>query len=358
MPTAVQQSLPPNGASDALHTPADLRHVLACADLDAETWRHVIQSAVVFKRSGAPATQVAAGKAIGLVFFNPSLRTRTSMERAAQQLGADATVLTPGSGTWDFAWEEGAVMDGTAAEHVSDAFAVLSRYFDALGVRVFATGTDYEQDASDALIHQVAEAASVPVVSLESAWHHPCQALADASVLHDRFDGAVQGKRFVLSWTHHPKVLPMAVPNSALLMAARCGMDVTVARPDSHALDASVMQQATTLAADHGGQVAETNDLDTAVDGADVVYAKSWGGPMVYTDPEQEAALRAQHTDWRITADRMAATNDGAFMHCLPLRRNVVADDAVLDGPHALHLDQAAYRLYAQRALLEHVWSV
>jgi N-acetylornithine carbamoyltransferase len=346
------------GAPNASAAPDTLRDVLRCADLDAKAWRHVIESAVLFKRSGVAKNPVAPDKAIGLVFFNPSLRTRTSMERAAQQLGANATVLTPGSGTWDFAWEEGAVMDGAAAEHVNDAFAVLSRYFDALGVRVFATGTDYEQDASDALIQQVAEAATVPVVSLESAWHHPCQALADASVLHDRFDGDVQGKKFVLSWTHHPKALPMAVPNSALLMAARCGMDVTVARPDSHALDAGVMQQATTLAADHGGAVTETEDLDAAVDGADVVYAKSWGGPMVYTDPEQEATLRAQHTDWRITADRMDATNDGAFMHCLPIRRNVVADDAVLDGPHALHLDQAEYRLHAQRALLEYVWSV
>lgn len=355
---SAQPSVAPNGTPHATRTTSGLRHVLSCADLDDEAWQHVLASAVQVRRSGALPTQAAAGKAIGLVFFNPSLRTRTSMERAAQQLGAHATVLTPGRGTWGFAWEEGAVMDGDAAEHVTDAIAVLSRYYDALGVRVFATGTDYEQDASDALIQQIAAAATVPVVSLESAWHHPCQALADAAVLHDRFDGDVQGKRFVLSWTHHPRALPMAVPNSALLMAARCGMDVTVARPDSHALDAGVMQQAEALAAERGGAVTETDDLDAAVDGADVIYAKSWGGPMMYADPEQEAALRAQHTDWRITAGRMAATREGAFMHCLPIRRNVVADDAVLDGPHALHLDQAAYRLHAQRALLEYVWNV
>jgi len=338
-------------------------HVLRLRDLDDATWRHVLESAVLYRRAegnGALSAvpQPAAGKALGMVFFNPSLRTRTSMERAAQQLGATATTLTPGNGTWELAWEDGAVMDGAEAEHVRDAIGVLSRYFDALGVRVFASGTDYAQDASDTLIQTIAEAASVPVVNLESAWAHPCQALADAAVLHDRFDGKLAGKKFVLSWTYHPKALPMAVPNSALRMAARCGMDVTVARPETHALDDEVMTAAQQAAAVSGGTVTTTDDLDAAVDDADVVYAKSWGGPLVYTDPGQEAAFREQAQDWRITADRMSRTRDGAFMHCLPVRRNVVVDDAVMDGPHALHLDQAEYRLHAQRALLEHVWDV
>ena len=349
-----------NGSS----TPATLRHVLRLSDLEDGAWRRIVESAVLFRRAkragkslnGLASGQVGAGKALGMVFFNPSLRTRTSMERAAQQLGATATTLTPGSGTWDLAWEDGAVMNGTEAEHVRDAIGVLSRYFDALGVRVFASGTDYEQDASDTLIRTVADAATVPVVNLESAWAHPCQAAADAAVLHDRFDGDVAGKKFVLSWTHHPKALPMAVPNSALRMAARCGMDITIARPDTHALDASVVDTARKTASRNGGEVTQTSNLDAAVDGADVVYAKSWGGPLVYTDPEQEGAARTAATDWRITADRMARTRDGAFMHCLPVRRNVVVDDAVMDGRHALHLDQAEYRLHAQRALLEHVW--
>lgn len=333
------------------------RHVLSCADLDDDAFTDIINAAVAYKRSGNIGAPTAPGKALGMVFFNPSLRTRTSMERAAQQIGAHATTLVPGSGTWNFAWADGAVMDGDRAEHVRDAMGVLSRYYDALGVRVFATGTDHEQDASDALIRQIAEAATVPVVSLESAWHHPCQALADAAVLHERFDGTVAGKRFVLRWAPHPKALPMAVPNSALLMAARCGMDVTVARPNTHALDASVMKRAEAYAARHGTTLRETDDPAAAAEGADVVYVKSWGGPLVYTDPEQEAAARAQHADWCLTEAEMATTRDGAFLHCLPIRRNVVAEDAVLDGPHALHLDQAEYRLHAQRALLEYVWN-
>ncbi|MFO8099612.1 MAG: N-acetylornithine carbamoyltransferase [Salinibacter sp.] len=295
---------------------------------------------------------------MGLLFMNPSLRTRTSMEGAAAHLGAHSLSLTPGDGAWALEWTEGAVMDGAAAEHVREAFGVLSRYHDALGVRVFASGTDYDADARDTRIRQVADAATVPVVNLESAWAHPCQGLADAAVLHEWLDGALAGTRFVLSWAHHPKALPMAVPNTALRMAARCGMDVTVARPDTHPLDESVVRRAEATASAAGGSVSTTTNLDAAVDGADVVYAKSWGGPLQYTDPEQEAAARAEHTDWRITADRMARTGDGAFMHCLPVRRNVVVDDAVLDGPHALHLDQAEYRLHAQKALLEYIWDL
>jgi N-acetylornithine carbamoyltransferase len=358
---ALTSSLPTNPTTNgtaAASAEAFPRHVLCGADLTDSDWAHVVTRAVQHRRAGSPPSKAADGRAIGLVFFNPSLRTRTSMERAAQQLGAQATVLTPGEGTWDLAWAEGAVMDGAAAEHVRDAIGVLSRYFDALGVRVFASGTDYEQDRSDTLIRQVADAATVPVVSLESAWHHPCQALADAAVLHDRFDGALQGRRFVLHWAPHPKALPMAVPNSALLMAARHGMDVTVACPDTHPLDADVMDEAAALADARGGRVRATADPDAAAEGADVVYAKSWGGPLAYTDPDQEAAARADATGWRVTAERMAATEEGTFMHCLPVRRNVVADDAVLDGPHALHLDQAEYRLHAQRALLECVWDV
>ena len=335
----------------------DLRHVLHASELDDTVWRTVLDAAVDYKKHDTR-TEAAAGKTIGLLFFNPSLRTRTSMEVAAAHLGADSTTLTPGEGTWNLAWEDGAVMDGDSAEHVREAIGVLSRYHDALGVRVFASGTDYAADKSDELIRRVADVATVPVINLESAWAHPCQAVSDASLLTERFDGDTAGKDFVLSWTYHPKALPMAVPNSTVKMAARCGMNVTVARPDSHALDDDVMAAAQSLADPHGATVTATDDLDGAVEGADVVYAKSWGGPMVYDEPDREAEIRTQSRDWRITEARMDATDNGAFMHCLPVRRNVVVDDAVMDGPHAAHLDQAGYRLHAQKALLDYIWSL
>lgn len=150
----------------------------------------------------------------------------------------------------------------------------------------------------------------------------------------------------------------MAVPNSALMMAARSGMDVTVARPDGFQLDASVLAAARRAAEINGGSVAETTELDDAVGGADIVYAKAWAGSGAYTDPEQEARLRASLTDWRVTMARMARTNDAAFMHCLPVRRNVVVDTDVLRSSHALHLRQAGYRLHAQKAILEYIWNL
>jgi N-acetylornithine carbamoyltransferase len=333
-----------------------LTHWPAVSDAD---WNALREAARRHQQAGATWTDDARGHSIGLVFFNPSLRTRCSMELAAHQLGAHATTLTPGSGTWDFAWNDGAVMDGSEAEHVRDAFGVLSRYYDALGVRVFASLSDREQDESDALIQMVADAADGPVVNLESARYHPCQALGDATALAAHFGKEdLGGKRFVLSWAPHPKPLPRAVPHSALLMAARCGMDVTVARPDGFALDDGVMEQARTYADAQGASLTESADPDAAFSDAEVIYAKSWAGNAIYDSPGAEADQRAARGDWKITADRMARTASGAaFMHCLPVRRNVVVDDAVLDGPQSIHLPQAECRLHAQKAILEHVFA-
>jgi N-acetylornithine carbamoyltransferase len=149
----------------------------------------------------------------------------------------------------------------------------------------------------------------------------------------------------------------MAVPNSALLMAARLGMDVTVARPETHALDADVLKEASSIAQKAGGSVVETDSYVDAIAGADVVYAKAWGGPLAYSNPETEAKERSHNKDWRVSTEWMQTTNDGVFMHCLPVRRNVVVDDGVLDGPNSLHLTQAENRLHAQKAILEHCWT-
>ncbi len=344
--------------SSASPPPTDLRHVLRIDDFSDATWDALRHAAVQHRHDDTLHTGAAAGMSLGLVFMNPSLRTRTSMEGAAAHLGAHHTTLVPGEGSWGLEWEEGTVMDGDAAEHVKEAIGVLSRYHDALGVRVFASGTDYDADKQDTLIRTIAQYATIPVVNLESAWAHPCQGLSDAALLTERFGEDLADKNVVLSWAPHPKPLPMAVPNTALRTAARCGMNVTVARPDTHALDPDVMATAQSMAKAQGGTVAATSDQEAAVEDADVVYAKSWGGPLMYEDAAQEAKARAAHSDWHITEDLMARTNDGTFMHCLPVRRNVVVDDAVLDGPHATHLDQAEYRLHAQKALLEYVWDL
>lgn len=331
--------------------------ILNWNDVSSDSWKSHLELASEYGRAGAFWSDRHRTRSIVLVFMNPSLRTRCSMELAARQLGAYVTTLSPGKGMWSICFEDGAVMDGLEAEHVREAAGVLSRYYDAIGVRLFATMTDYDQDRDDRLIKMFASASDVPLVNLESAWAHPCQALADAATLNNHFARETAGRRFVLSWAYHPKALPMAVPNSALMMAARLGMDVVVARPETHALDGTVMEAARLAAADAGGSVSETDSYLDAVVGADVIYAKAWGGPLAYSDPDAEAAARSASTDWRVTDDWMNATNDGVFMHCLPVRRNVVVDDSVLDGPASLHLTQAENRLHAQKAILEHCWA-
>ena len=321
-------------------------------------WDRALHEALRFHQGARSWTTSASGRALCLVFFNASLRTRTSMEVAAAQLGASVSTVIPGSGVWGMAFDEGVVMDGAEAEHVSEAAGVLSRYYDAIGVRLFASLTDVEQDRSDRLIRQFVAGANVPVVNLESAFWHPCQELADAATVHTRLDGQTRGKKFVLAWAYHPKALPMAVPNSALMMATRLGMDVSVVRPEGFGLDESVLEMASEQAEASGGSVRETPDRDEAFDGATIVYAKGWAGKEVYTDADSEARRRNELTDWRITSASMRQTDGADFMHCLPVRRNVVVDDEVLDGPSAIHMLQAEFRLHAQKAILEMVWDI
>ena len=333
-----------------------MNNLLDWQSVEDAVWEKLVQRALHHAQH-PNWTKEAFGKSLGLLFFNPSVRTRTSMELAAAQLGAFVSTQNVGQGTWGFKFGEGR-MEGGEAEHIVEAIGVLSRYYDMLGVRLFASLTDYEADKKEVKLREIMAASSVPVINLESAFYHPCQALADAATLTEHFKGNPKGQKFVLSWASHPKPLPMAVPNSALLSAARLGMNVTVARPSSHALDADVMAQARAYAAQQGAEVVETEDLEAAVEGAQVIYAKAWGGPMVYQNPEAEQQARLAKADWCIGTKHMAKTNAGVFMHCLPVRRDVVVETAVLQSPAAIHLRQANYRLFAQKAILEEMWGL
>jgi N-acetylornithine carbamoyltransferase len=295
-----------------------------------------------------------AGKVLGLVFFDPSLRTRTSFEVAMLRHGGHSVTLEPGKGSWALEHRTGAVMDGAYVEHVAEAARVLSRYVDALGVRAFPTAPTWDEARRDEVVGGFAKYATVPVINLESARRHPCQELADALTLQEKLGGAPKRKRFVLTWAWHPKALPTAVPVSAALAAARLGMEVVIARPEGWQLDHEDRAAIKACAERQGGSVVETDDMEGAVAGADAVYAKSWGSLLDFGNPAGEAERRSALRGWRVDETLMRTTRGGAgiFMHCLPVRRNVVVTDGVLDGPWSVVTDEAENRLHVQRALL------
>ena len=268
------------------------------------------------------------------------------------KLGGTPVTLSVGGDAWAMEYEDGVVMDGAAAEHVREGAGVLGRYCDMLGVRSFPAGKDYAKDRAEPVLLSFVEHSGVPIVNLESSLSHPCQAMADALTLRQRLGGA-KGRKVLLTWAYHPKALPMAVPNSFLLAAARLGADLILARPEGYDLDGEILREAKENARQSGGTLTVTEDLGRAYEGVEAVYAKSWGSLADYGKPEAEGQRRSRLKDWRVTEDRMRRGKDAFFMHCLPVRRNVVVDDAVLDGPRSAVLDEAENRLHAQRAVLE-----
>ncbi len=293
-------------------------------------------------------------KVLAMVFLDPSLRTRTSFEAGMFLHGGHAVVLEPGNGSWALETEDGAVMDRDTVEHVTEAARVLGRYADVLGVRSFPRGGDWATAREDAVLRQFARHCEKPVINLESSRRHPCQELADAFTLRERL-GATRGRKFVLTWAWHPKALPTAVPVSAALAAARLGMEVTIAAPEGCDLDEDDLLRIRSLSREAGGgPVNLVHDQSAAIAGADAVYAKSWGPVSLYGKPEVQRPWFDRHRGWRLTAEQIRTTRagKGIAMHCLPVRRNVEIDDAVLDGPNSVVVDQAENRLHVQRALL------
>ena len=298
-----------------------------------------------------PDSRALAGKVLGMVFMNPSLRTLASFQSGMAKLGGSSFVIVPGHGTWQLETRVGAIMDGAAAEHIREGIPALASYCDVLGVRAFAEGKDLGSDLRETLFGALDELCDKPLINLESAMNHPCQALADWRTM-DECQIPQRGK-FVLSWVYHPKPLPLAVPAAALHMAAMRGMEVVVLRPEGFALPDPVMQKARTAAAASGGSVAETADRAVALQGASVVYAKEWGSTAHYGDVQADARLRADLSDWCVREQWFAgARPEARFMHCLPVRRNVAVADEVLDGPRALVKREAHNRLTVQMAVL------
>jgi N-acetylornithine carbamoyltransferase len=327
-----------------------MKHFLDLTSLDDPALQRLLARARDLKRH--PVRESLRGRVLGLLFLNPSLRTLASFQAGMAQLGGSSFVITPGQGTWALETRPGAVMDGSAAEHVREAIPVLCQYADVLGIRCFAGGNDLAEDLREPVLKAVAAAATKPIINLESAADHPCQALADWKTLDDLKIPA-RGGRFVLSWAWHPKPLPLAVPRAAATMAARRGMDVIVLRPEGWALPREIMDEAHNLAGRSGGSVSETHDQAAALEGAHVLYAKSWQAPSFYGRPAEESVARAALRHWCVSEDWFApARAEAVFLHCLPVRRNVVVKDEVLDGPRSRVVEQAQNRLHVQKAIL------
>jgi N-acetylornithine carbamoyltransferase len=310
----------------------------------------LIRTAIRIK--GGKLSPSIEGKSLVLLFLNPSLRTRTSFELAIEELGGSVVTLNAGEDTWKLETSEGAVMNGRAAEHIKDAAQVLGRYADAIGIRAFARGENWEKDRLDPIIESFVRYAGVPIINMESSLYHPNQALADIMTVMERYGEDVRGLPITITWAQHPNPLPMAVPNSILLTCALFGMDIRFLRPRGYDLDAAIMERADTLCKDSGGRIVVTDNIQEGYIGSKVVYAKSWGSLEYYGRKEEEAGFRRGLDNWIVNDEKMKLTERAVFMHCLPVRRNVVVSDSVIESPDSVVYDEAENRLHAQKAVL------
>lgn len=300
------------------------------ADINA-----LLRSAKSFKATPTAASSIGADKRIGLLFLNPSMRTRLSTQIAARNLGMDAIVFDLGTDGWKIELEDGVVMNGTSVEHIRDAAPVLGSYFDIIGIRTFPGLQDPAADYSELFIEQLKRYAGVPVLSLESATLHPLQSLTDILTISEHWTKP-EPPKIVLSWAPHIKPLPQCVPNSFAQWINRWSPGaLTIAHPAGYALAAQFTNGATII-----------NDQDAALKDADFIYVKNW------SSYEEYGAMPRVEADWMLTQERLSTTNDAKVMHCLPVRRNQELSDTILDGPSSLVTQQAANRVWAAQAVI------
>ena len=278
-------------------------------------------------------------RTIMLVFFNSSLRTRLSSQKAATNLGMNPIVLNIGQESWKLETELGVVMDGDKGEHLREAIPVMASYCDIIGVRSFAGLKDREYDYSETVLSQFIEYSGKPVISLESATVHPCQAFADLITI-DEFKKKARPK-VVLSWAPHPKALPQAVPNSFAEWMNAADVDFVITNPEGYDLDP-----------EFAGDAIVEHDQMKALEGADFVYAKNWSCPGV-NNPDDYGKILSKDPSWTIDAKHMAVTDNAFFMHCLPVRRNVIVSDEVIDSPQSIVIPEAANREISAQVVMK-----
>ena len=320
------------------------------ADFDREQIDELL--ALTRRLSEQPEPQALAGKVLALLFLSSSLRTLASFQAAMARLGGGTFVISPEMSIHGLENRSGIVMDGVAAEHIREAVPVIASYGDALGIRLFAERHNLEDDLTDHKFNEMRSLCNVPLINMESAISHPCQGLADWKTLND-LGVPAQGGKLVLSWVFHPKPQSLAVPASTLMMAAMRGMQVTVLRPEGFELPDVIMNRARQAASIADGSVRETDDRAEALEGAHILYAKSWSSTLHYGMLEEDEDARRNARDWCVDDSWFDPTHEACrFMHCLPARRGVEVLDDVLDGPRSAVIQQARNRMLTQMALL------
>ena len=290
-------------------------------------------------------------KSVALLFFNPSMRTRTSFELGIQELGGYAVVLHPGKDAWPIEFKPNAIMDEDSEEHIIEVAKVLSEYCDLIAIRAFPKFINLEEDLTDHVINSFAKYASVPVVNMETITH-PCQELAHILTMQEKL-GDLKGKDYLLTWTYHPKPLNTAVANSSLMIASKFGMNVKLLCPtEDYILHESYINEAKHNCDQNNTSFEITHDIDYGYANANIVYAKSWGSLKYYGKPEEEKIIRDKFKHFIVDKRKMDMTNNALFSHCLPLRRNIKATDEVMDSDSCVAIQEAGNRIHVQKSLL------
>ena len=298
-----------------------------------------LQEAAQVKSTPYAWKHLGENRTMMIVFFNSSLRTRLSTQKAALNLGMNPIVLNIGQDSWKLETEMGVVMDGDKSEHLREAIPVMASYCDIIGVRSFAGLTDREYDYNETILRQFVEYSGKPVISLESATVHPCQALADLITIEEY--KKKKRPKVVMTWAPHPKALPQAVPNSFAEWMNAADVDFVITQPHGYELDPRFV-----------GNAKVEYDQMKALEGADFVYAKNWSCPGV-SDPSQYGRILSKDMGWTVDAAHMAVTDNAYFMHCLPVRRNMIVSDEVIDAPTSLVIPEAANRVVSAQLVIK-----
>ncbi len=303
---------------------------------DAGNLQKTIVEAIDLKKNELKFKDLGKGKTVCLLFFNNSLRTRLSTQKAAQNLGLNVIVMNFGSEGWQLEYEDGVVMNKDKAEHVKEAAKVIAQYCDIVAIRAFASLTDKEKDTAEIVLNNFKKYAGIPVVNMESATGHPLQALADAITMEEL--KVPHKPKVVLSWAPHPRALPHAVANSFVEMMQLQDADFVITHPEGYDLDTAITKNSRI----------EYNQKK-AFENADFVYVKNWSSFKEY------GKVKINNPEWMITGDKMKLTNNAKFMHCLPVRRNVVVADEVIDSENSVVIEQANNRTYSAQIVLKKI---